>query len=70
MSLSMEDRLSRLEGTYEQVAQRLNSMDANVLAMRSELNQRLTAMDSTLRLMLSGIAASWLTVMLAIFFHR
>lgn len=73
----MEESVSRLEGTYEQAAQRLNSMDANILSIRSEIsefrkeiNSRFTATDGTLKWMAAGIGASWLTVILAVLFHH
>ena len=36
-----EDRTSRLEGAYEQVADRLNSLDANLSELRRELRDSL-----------------------------
>lgn len=40
------DRLSRLEGAYEQVDQRLGDLARSVESSRDEMNTRLDAMDA------------------------
>ncbi len=83
--------MSRLEGAYEQVADRLNAMDARLNSMDTRLNSmdaRLDSMDAQISAMdrqigelrqemhhgfawmMGGIATSWVTTMLAIFFHH
>lgn len=77
----METRVSRLEGAYEQVADRLNamdrrldSMDRHIADLRQETHQGFAAVDRRIEQrfawMMGGIATSWVTTMLAIFFHR
>ena len=41
-----EERTSRLEGAYEQVADRLNSLDANLAGLRLELRDGLGTLRS------------------------
>ncbi|MGC8486051.1 MAG: hypothetical protein ACP5O6_10555 [Candidatus Baltobacteraceae bacterium] len=43
MARPHEERTSRLEGAYEQVADRLNSLDANMAELRRELRDGLAA---------------------------
>jgi len=43
MARPHEERTSRLEGAYEQVADRLNSLDANMAELRRELRSEMTA---------------------------
>jgi hypothetical protein len=40
-SLSTEERVSRLEGAFEQIGDRLNSMDANILGLREDMTRGL-----------------------------
>ena len=42
------ERLSRLEGAYEQVDQRLGDLTGSVESLRGEMNTRLDAMDRRL----------------------
>ena len=50
-----EERTSRLEGAYEQVADRLNSLDANLAGLRLELRDGLGELRSE---MTAGLAAA------------
>lgn len=73
----MEGRVSRLEGAYEQVGERLNSLDgcigsvearlnsveANLQALRGEIAQNF-------RWLIGAIGGSGLTVVLTILFHK
>lgn len=54
-----EERISRLEGAYEQVDRRLDDMNQAIVALRNEVNSRI----NTLYVLLCG---SWVTTMAAI----
>ena len=41
-----QERLSRLEGAYEQVDQRLGDLTGSVESLRDEMNTRLDGMDA------------------------
>jgi hypothetical protein len=77
VNLSVENRVSRLEGAYEQVGDRLNGMDANMQGLRTEfnglrkdMNRGMAELRRDLRWILGGIGGSWLTIMLALLFHK
>ena len=64
--MTTTERISRLEGAYEQVDRRLDDMNRSldslrddVVALRSEMNSRI----NTLYVLLFG---SWVTIMVAI----
>jgi flagellar capping protein FliD len=73
-SQPLESRVSRLEGAYEQVDRRLDSLDRRFEALdrklddfRAEVERRFDGLNWR---MTSLILGTWVTVMLAIFFHR
>ncbi len=43
---TMPERVSKLEGAYEQVDQRLGDLTISVESLRTEMNSRLDTMDS------------------------
>ena len=43
---TMPERVSKLEGAYEQVDQRLGELTSSVESLRTEMNSRLDTMDS------------------------
>ena len=47
--MTTEERLSRLEGAYEQVDQRLGDLTAAVVALRQELRQEMSEGHTALR---------------------
>ena len=51
----IEQRISRLEGAYEQVDRRLDEMHQSIIGLRVEMNSRF----NTLYVL---IAASWVTI--------
>lgn len=70
----MESRMSRLEGAYEQVDRRLDSMDHRFESLQHEMHEGFRLLDGKIdqRFMwtMGGIATSWATTMLAIVFHH
>ena len=55
----MEERISKLEGAYEQVDRRLDDLGRSVNSLRAEMNSRF----NNLYILLGG---SWVTIMVAI----
>ena len=51
----IQQRISRLEGAYEQVDRRLDEMHQSIIGLRAEMNSRF----NTLYVL---IAASWVTI--------
>ena len=64
--MTLEERVSRLEGAYEQVDGCLSDLSRAIESLRVEMNTRLDQMDrrfNTLYLLLGG---GWITLMAAI----
>ncbi len=59
MALEQHERISRLEGAYEQVDKRLDDMNLSIDRLRTETNSRI----NNLYIMIAG---SWITLMAAI----
>jgi len=53
--VATEQRVSRLEGAYEQVDRRLDSMDQSINGLRAEMSSRFNTMYVL-------IGASWVTL--------
>ena len=80
-SVPLEVRMGRLEGAYEQISKRLDSIDARLErfdgkfdlidakfdALRSEIGIQ---MSTNFRWLVGMIFGTWVTTILAIFFHR
>ncbi len=69
--------MSRLEGAYEQAADRLNAVDTRLDSMDARLNSMdrhiadlRQEMHRGFAWLMGGIATSWVTMMLAILFRR
>ena len=58
----IEQRISRLEGAYEQVDRRLDEMHQSINGLRTEMNSRLEEMNSRFNTLYVLIAASWVTI--------
>ena len=65
----IEQRISRLEGAYEQVGRRLDEMHQSIIGLRAEMNSlrgemnALRAeMNSRFNTLYELIAASWVTI--------
>ena len=69
-----EERLSRLEGAYEQVNERLGDLRTDVSSLRSEMNERLNELArrqdnfrNTVVLLVGGVWATMIGGFIAIF---
>lgn len=75
---SFEPRMARLEGAYEQVDRRLESIDRRLEALDWKIDGKIDSLREDLGRRIDGlgwrttslIVGTWITVMLAIFFHR
>ncbi len=64
--MTLEERVSRLEGAYEQVDARLSDLNRAIESLRVEMNTKFDQIDrrfNTLYLLLGG---GWVTLMAAI----
>ena len=58
----IEQRISRLEGAYEQVDRRLDEMHQSIIGLRAEMNALRAEMNSRFNTLYVLIAASWVTI--------
>lgn len=81
MAIPMENRMARLEGAYEQVSDRLNSIDRRLESFAESIDRRFLSVDSRFDALdrkvdanfrwLAGILfGSWITTISAVLFHR
>jgi hypothetical protein len=81
MSANVEERVARLEGVFEQVGDRLNSIDARLTSMDDHINGRFgqvegrfaqieQKIDSRFAWMLGVVLTTWMTTILTVLFHR
>ena len=61
-SMVIEQRISRLEGAYEQVDRRLDEMHQAINGLRGEMNSLRGEMNSRFNTLYVLIAASWVTI--------
>lgn len=66
----MEARIAHLEGAFDQVGERLNSIDRRVEDLRKEANQRFNWIIGTVVGTWVTTVGMWITTMLTILFHR
>ena len=59
-------RISRLEGAYEQVDRRLNETPHAINGLRAEMHRRFTEMSSRFNTLVMLIVAAWVTIMAAL----
>ena len=65
-----QERLSRLEGTYDQVDRRLDDMHQSLEGLRTETNSRFNEMSSRMEnqfnILIVVMVGAWVTLMAAI----
>ena len=59
-------RISRLEGAYEQVDRRLNETTHAINGLRAEMNRRFAEVNSRCNTLVMLIVAAWVTIMAAL----
>ncbi len=62
----MEQRVSRLEGAYEQVDRRLDELSRSIESLRTEMNGLRAEMNNRFNNVYVLIGGSWVTIMVAI----
>jgi len=71
---ALDVRMARLEGAYEQIDRRLDTLHGDVLTLTQRLDrvdQRLEQkLDANFRWVIGVILANWTTLMLAILMRR
>jgi tetrahydromethanopterin S-methyltransferase subunit G len=71
---TMDIRMARLEGAYEQVADRLNGIEARLDVLDRKVDGRCDSLDRKIDAkfnILAGLmASSWVTIILAVLFHH
>ena len=60
--MALEQRISRLEGAYEQVDKRLDELNRAVESLRSDLNSLRVEINSRFNNIYVLIGASWVTL--------
>ncbi|MFY9720619.1 MAG: hypothetical protein WAK16_13355 [Candidatus Cybelea sp.] len=77
MTIPVDERMAPLEGSYEQIRDRLNSIDgrlASIDARFAQIDGRFAALeakiDSRFSWLLGIVVTSWVTTILNILFHR
>ena len=66
-----QQRISRLEGAYEQVDRRLDDMHRSIESLRLEMNSRFAEVNTRFNTLIVLLAASWVTligVMIGLYF--
>jgi chromosome segregation ATPase len=66
MVAEQQERISRLEGAYEQVDKRLDDMNLSIDRLWTEINSLRNEMNSRFNNLYILIAGSWITLMAAI----
>ena len=57
-----QQRISRLEGAYEQVDRRLDDMHRSIESLRLEMNSRFEEVNTRFNTLIVLLAASWVTL--------
>ena len=63
---ALEQRVSRLEGAYEQVDRRLDELSRSIESLRTEMNGLRAEMNNRFNNVYVLIGGSWVTIMVAI----
>ena len=61
-----DERLSRLEGAYEQVDRRLDDMNRLIDSLRGDMNNRFNEVNSRINNLYVLFFGGWVTIMVAI----
>ncbi len=64
--VTTEDRVSRLEGVYEQVDRRLDDLNTRLSDISNHVDRRFDTMDRRFTSLIILVAGSWVTMMAAI----
>ncbi|MBV9332878.1 MAG: hypothetical protein JO146_02640 [Candidatus Eremiobacteraeota bacterium] len=70
MSSTMEGRIARLEGAYEQISDRLNGIDARLTGLEHTIDTRFAQVDQRFTWLTGVVIGTWITTILTILFHH
>ena len=66
--------MAHLEGAYEQISERLGGIDGRLTALDQKIDSRFDMLDRKIDTsqwrLVSLVAGTWITLMLAIFLHK
>ena len=64
--VTIEERVSRLEGAYEQVGGRLDSLDRRLIEVNQSIAALREEMNSRMNALLTAVIGSWATLVVGI----
>ena len=64
--VTTENRVSRLEGAYEQVDRRLDDLNTRLTDLSNQVDRRFDGIDRRFNSLIILVAGSWITMMAAI----
>ena len=64
--VTLEERVSRLEGAYEQVGSRLDSLDNRLIEVNQSVSALREEMNSRMNTLLTVVIGSWATLVVGI----
>ena len=62
--------MARVEGAFEQVTERLNSMDRRLDRIETTMESRFGLVDQRLNWVIGIVVSTWITTVLTVLFHR
>ena len=65
-TVTLEERVSRLEGAYEQVGSRLDSLDSRLIEVNQSISVLREEMNSRMNALLTVVIGSWATLVVGI----
>lgn len=72
--ISLEERVAKMEGTLEQMSDRLNHIESDIRELRGQMNANTNELrdriDSNFKWTLGILISMWVTIILAIIFKR
>ncbi|HEY9085589.1 MAG TPA: hypothetical protein VIN40_06605 [Candidatus Tyrphobacter sp.] len=73
----MEARIAHLEGAFDQVGERLNSIDRRINSFEQRvdarfngLDSRFNGLDTRFNWLIGIVVATWITTILTVLFHH
>jgi tetrahydromethanopterin S-methyltransferase subunit G len=67
---ALEARISHIEGAFDQVNERLGSIDRRLDSMETRFEGRFAQIDQRFIWVIGTIVGTWIATILAIIFHR
>ena len=64
--MTLDDRVSRVEGAQEQIANRLSDLQQSIISVREEIHSLRSEANSRFNNQLIMVAGSWVTLLAAL----